>query len=471
MKDIPKKNTLLKSKYLIPAIISLFAIWVIFLIYISRLQSVYDIAGPTENPYWGIAQFRISADEFRISLLDYKFGQKNDRDKIRFNYEILRSKFFVISQRSETTKLAYQQPLYSATVDDLQRSFLKMDPLMDQLPNGEKNVVNALIEESTEFVVAYERFADAVGLSEVKRRDDLLSETLRNRSVLLYSNVGVSLLFFIALITFLRSTRNFEQALQTAQQVAHTKQVFLASINHELRNPLQTIVSATENISHHAINRELMHAVTNIDQAVKHIETHMRDLTDYLRLRTNKINLRICSVDLQEITSQVIRRLKSKASEKGIRLQADFDGPTTRFLSDGQRVQQIIDNLVENAIKYSSCGVVQIRCSVSPESRGDGVTIHVIDEGVGIEKNKIDFLFSPFYQSSLNDNSHVGGYGMGLAVVRGLVEVLGGSITAESEAGEGAIFTVKLPYETRLIKHTSLPPRTDSELSMPSAQK
>ncbi|EDT41624.1 sensor histidine kinase [Burkholderia ambifaria] len=316
------------------------------------------------------------------------------------------------------------------------------------------------------FVTAYDRFVSAVGLSEVKRRDAHLAETLRNRSILLYSNIGVSLLFFIAILTFFRSARDLEKTLLTARQVAHTKQVFLASINHELRNPLQTIVSATENISHYATNRELMRAVTNIDQAVKHIETHMRDLTDYLQLRTNKINLRVCSVDLQEIASEVIRRFKPKASEKGIRLQANFDGPTTRFLSDEQRVQQIIVNLVENSIKYSSGGVILIQCSIFPEFHGNGVTVQVIDEGIGIEKNEIEFLFSPFYQSPLNDNSQVSGYGMGLAVVRGLVEVLGGSIAVKSDVGKGAVFTVKLPYETHLIKHTSSLSRPDSELTM-----
>ncbi|AKM02694.1 sensor histidine kinase [Burkholderia pyrrocinia] len=466
-----KTNAILKSKHLIPAIIFLFFIWIIFIVYIIRFQSVYDIVGPTENPYWGIAQFRIASDEFRNSLLKYKISEQNNLDKVRFDYEILVSKFFVISQRSETTKSAYQQPLYSRTVDDLRRSFLKMDVLMDELPNGGERIANAMIEESTVFVTAYDQFVGAVGFSEVRRRDAHLAETLRNRSILLYSNIGVSLLFFIAILTFLRSARYFEKTLQTARQVAHTKQVFLASINHELRNPLQTIVSATENISHYATNRELMCAVTNIDQAVRHIETHMRDLTDYLRLRTHKINLRVCSVDLKEITSEVIRRFKPKASEKGIRLQANFDGPTTRFRSDGQRVQQILDNLVENSIKYSSGGVVQIRCSIFPDFLGNGVKVQVIDEGIGIEKNKIEFLFSPFYQSPLNENSPVSGYGMGLAVVRGLVEVLGGSIAVESDVGKGAVFTVKLPYETRLIKHASSLPRPDSELIMPADQE
>ncbi|EDT41625.1 hypothetical protein [Burkholderia ambifaria] len=133
-----KTSMLLKSKYLMPAIISLFLIWMIFIIYIIRFQSVYDIVGPTENPYWGVAQFRIASDEFRSSLLNYKIGEKNNLDKVQFDYEILVSKFFVISQRSETTKTAYQQPLYSKTVDDLQRSFLKIDALMDELPNGGK---------------------------------------------------------------------------------------------------------------------------------------------------------------------------------------------------------------------------------------------------------------------------------------------------------------------------------------------
>ncbi|KVC74322.1 hypothetical protein WJ47_26295 [Burkholderia ubonensis] len=451
-------SKLLKSRRLIPALIALLLIWLFFLLTcIIKQQSVYDLVGPTENPYWGIAQFRISADDFRTSLIKYKYGARHDPGKIKLKYEILRSKFFIISQRSETTQFAYQQPLYSSTIQDLNKAFSGMDVLMSRFPADGESATDSLIEATSIFDSAYDRFVSAVGLSEVRRRDSLLSDALQNRSILLYSNIGVSVLFFVAVLIFSRSIRNFDQALRTAQQVAHTKQVFLAAINHEMRNPLQTIVSATENISHYATSRELMYAVDNIDQAVKHIETHMRDLTDYLRLRTNKVNLHISLIDLQKIANEVVRRFKPKADQKGIRLQATIYTPRTQFISDAQRVQQIIDNLVENSLKFSSDGMIEIKCGIFSESDDSQVKIEIVDQGIGIDKNKIDFLFSPFFQTQFPDNSAISGYGMGLAVVRGLVEVLGGRISVESDVGKGTAFKVTLPYRSLPVRDIPLP--------------
>ncbi|KVF69491.1 hypothetical protein WS75_26135 [Burkholderia sp. FL-7-2-10-S1-D7] len=448
------------SRCFIPALAVFLMVWIFFLIHIIRQQSIYDLVGPTENPYWGIAQFRIAADDFKVELLKYKYGVQRDSDAIRFKYEILVSKFFIISQRSETTQFAYQQPLYYSVVADLDKTFARMDEWMTRFP-VDSEATDSLIAASSVFDTAYDQFVSAVGLSEVRRRDALLVEALQNRSMLLYSNIGVSLLFFVAVVIFARSIRNFRQALRTAQQVAHTKQVFLAAINHELRNPLQTIVSANENISHYATSQDLMHAAINIDHAVTHIETHMRDLTDYLRLQTNKVNLRISTVDLQKIVNEAVRIFKSKAEEKGIRINSTIYTPLTKFISDEQRVQQIIYNLVENSIKYSASGTVQIRCGIPSTSDGSLVTIEITDEGVGIDKGVVNFLFSPFFQSSIPENSAVSGYGMGLAVVRGLVEVLGGQISVDSDIGKGATFTVKLPYRSYPMPDVLLPIKID----------
>jgi signal transduction histidine kinase len=456
----------LTPRYLVPVLITFLLFWLAFLGCLIRQQSVADLAGPNENPYWGIAQFRIAADDFKTSLLKYQYGARQDPYQIRFKYEILISKFFVIAQHSESTRTAYRQPQYAATIQDLDHAIAAMDTLMARFPAGGDALTASLVDASAFFDTAYDRLASAVGLSEVRRRDALLGEALRNRNILLYSNIGVSVLFFIAILIFSRSTQNFGRALHTAQQVAHTKQVFLAAINHELRNPLQTIVSATENISHYATSRELMLAVLNIDHAVKHIETHMRDLTDYLRLNTHKINLHTALIDLRPLANDAVRRFRPLADKKAIRLRATLYTSQTRFVSDEQRVQQIIDNLVENAIKYSSSGTVEIRCGVLAESGRARARIEVIDEGIGIDRNKIGFLFSPFFQSQFQDSPTVSGYGMGLAVVRGLIEVLGGEIAVASDVGRGTTFTVTLPCQG-LTAPEALPAQAPPDAAAP----
>lgn len=432
-------------KYIMTALGLLFIAWLIFLISITREQSIYNLVGPNENPYWGIAQFRTTVDDFQTSLFRYKLRTNNDVEKIKLDYELLVSKYFIISNDADTTHYAFQQPLYVSTIEELRQAFFRMDKLMNQFPQGGDAVVDALLDQTTVLTSSYAQFVSALGAADVKRRDDRLRSALRDRDILLYSNISVSLFLLVAIFILARSNRNFEKAYQTAQQVAHTKQIFLGAINHELRNPLQTIVSATENISHYSMNRELMFSVLNIDQAVKHIETHMRDLTDFLKLDTNKINLNITHIDLATIINSTIRKFKPKAEDRGLKIISTRTSTTTSFISDEQRVQQIIDNLVENSIKYSTRGVVEIRYGVHPEQPDLQVRIEVHDEGIGFEKDKISLLFSPFFQSQLSEDPPKSGYGMGLAIVRGLIQILGGRITVESEVDRGSVFIVFLP--------------------------
>ncbi|AYQ87992.1 sensor histidine kinase [Burkholderia gladioli] len=448
MIDFSIRRNASKLKYFTFALVMILALWLIFLVSITRQQSIYQLVGPNDNPYWNAAQFRTAADDFQASMFRYALNTEHDTRKLKFDYEILVSKYFIISQHSDSTYFAYQQPLYATTIEKLRESFARMDALMDRFPQGGPAVTQSILDELRHVALSYDQFVKAIGAADIKRRDAVLKNALRDREILLYSNIGVSLLYLMALLMFARSARNFEKAYETARQVAHTKQVFLGAINHELRNPLQTIVSATENISHSPLDREAMLAVLNIDRAVKHIETHMRDLTDFLKLDTNKISLDIEEIDLAEIVSRAARKFDARAAEKGLRLVATQETSATSFISDEQRVQQIVDNLVENSIKYSNHGLVEIRYGIDGRAQDFPVHVEISDEGIGMDKEKIRFLFSPFFQHQFPGNQAMPGYGMGLAVVRGLVQVLGGKIAVESEPGKGTAFRVLLPYES-----------------------
>lgn len=419
--------------------------WLTFLVSITQERSIYDTMGPNDDPFWNVAQFRTAADDFQASLFRFDGSNRDEAKKIRFQYEILLSKFFIISQKSDSTEFSYRQPEYAPTIAKLKETFAKMDPLMENFPRGGPSTIDILHQNLATVTSSYEDFIKAIGAAEIKRRDSVLKSALRDRAILLYSNIGVSLIFLLAIIMLDRSSRNFQRAFEAARQVAHTKQVFLGALNHELRNPLQTIVSAIDNVSDLPMDRNVMLAVFNIERAAKHIETHMRDLTDFLRLDTIKTNLNIEDVDLQQVVDRTESRFSSAAIKKSLHISQTRTSQNCTFRSDEQRIQQILDNIVENAVKYSDRGSINIIFGINDANRELPVQIEVMDEGAGINEEKMKYLFSPFFQSHFPEHRYASGYGMGLAVVRGLIQVLGGTIEVDSQVEKGTSFRMCFP--------------------------
>jgi signal transduction histidine kinase len=214
---------------------------------------------------------------------------------------------------------------------------------------------------------------------------------------------------------------------------------FLADASHELRTPITALVAELE----HALARKRSSDEQRLalERSLR-VATHMHDLaSNLLTLQRTRVGERLARAPLEllEIASDAVDRMMPLAAAKGVSLEVN--GTKTRIAGDRVLLTRMIENLIGNAIKYTQTGETALE--VHPES--DAAVLTVRDTGVGIPADKIAQLFEPFNRA---DPAHRDGYGLGLAVVRGVAEAHGGTATVSSVVGEGTTVTVRLPLET-----------------------
>ena len=236
-----------------------------------------------------------------------------------------------------------------------------------------------------------------------------------------------------------------EQAARAAAEAANrSKDEFLAMVSHELRSPLNAILGYTRMLRSGPVDRDAINNVTAIvERNAKAQLQIIEDLLDSARIITGKLRIELGPVDLVPVLEAALDTVRPAAEAKGVTLVADFGPLPEQVLGDSTRLQQVVWNLLTNAVKFTPEGG---RVELRMESDADHVRITVSDTGKGIEPEFLPFVFDRFRQADPSSARRYGGLGLGLSLVKHLVELHGGTITAASEgAGRGATFTVTLP--------------------------
>lgn len=231
---------------------------------------------------------------------------------------------------------------------------------------------------------------------------------------------------------------------QNAETANRVKDEFLATVSHELRTPLNAILGWSSMLRGGRLKPEdAQRAVETVERSARSQSQLIDDLLDISRIITGKLRLEISSVELTDVINAAIDSVRPAAEAKEIRLQTILDSETGKISGDVSRLQQIVWNLVSNAVKFTpKGGRVQIRL-VRINSH---VEIIVSDTGKGIEPEFLPFVFDRFRQADQTTTRQYGGLGLGLSIVRQLVEMHGGTVHAESAGeGKGATFIIKLP--------------------------
>jgi PAS domain S-box-containing protein len=231
---------------------------------------------------------------------------------------------------------------------------------------------------------------------------------------------------------------------QELRESARRKDEFLAMLGHELRNPLAAICTASELIHDHgASDPQLARIGEVLERQSKQMVRLVDGLLDISRIARGKIHLEPKLVDLRQVLFGVLDDRGEQLARRGLRLDRRLADRPLWVFGDEVRLAQIFDNLIGNALKFTSApGSI----SVVARSRGPWVIVRVKDTGAGIHSDMLDTIFEPFQQDRLELARSTGGLGIGLALVRGLVELHGGSVVARSEGpGTGAEFEVRLP--------------------------
>ncbi|KFE70808.1 PAS domain-containing hybrid sensor histidine kinase/response regulator [Hyalangium minutum] len=250
--------------------------------------------------------------------------------------------------------------------------------------------------------------------------------------------------------------RREQAARSQAEEANRLKDEFLATVSHELRTPLAAILGwvqilRTGNLSEEKRERALATVERNARTQAQLIE----DLLDVSRILAGKLKLEVSFVELRSVVEQALETVRPAAEARDIRLQAALDS-TSGVMGDATRLQQVVWNLLSNAVKFTP---KRGRVQVLLERRDSSVEVTVADTGRGIPKHFLPHVFERFRQEDGGTTRQEGGLGLGLSIVKHLVEAHGGSVSVTSEGeGKGAVFVVRLPLAVARSREAYVPP-------------
>lgn len=217
---------------------------------------------------------------------------------------------------------------------------------------------------------------------------------------------------------------------------------FVADVSHELRTPLTILRGGIEvALERERSADEYRQALSEALVEVQHLIRISENLLFLTRGSSGRVTLSFERLDLSRFLEATVREFETPAGEKGLTLAFRGDDRPAPILADRSRLKQVFVNLLENAIRYTERGSV----SVAVESRGDRAVATVADSGVGIAPEEIPFVFDRFFRSDRARRAYRGGSGLGLSIVRWIVEAHRGQVRAESRVGQGSRFTVEFP--------------------------
>jgi signal transduction histidine kinase/CheY-like chemotaxis protein len=232
-----------------------------------------------------------------------------------------------------------------------------------------------------------------------------------------------------------------QQARIEAESASRAKDEFLAMLGHELRNPLGAIASATEVMTKADPDSELAgNARAIITRQTRHLARLVDDLLDVGRVISGKVQLSRHPLDLAALARRVVENFQLTGATDKHHIELALD--VVWVVADATRLEQVLNNLLGNALKYSPEGT---RIGIQLTARGGEAVLQVRDEGEGIAPDLLPHVFDLFVQGERRLDRRAGGLGIGLTLVRRLVELHGGQVQAESAAGQGSCFTVRLP--------------------------
>ncbi len=233
---------------------------------------------------------------------------------------------------------------------------------------------------------------------------------------------------------------------ELAQEADQMKSAFLASMSHELRTPLNSIIGFTGILLQGLVgtlNDEQIKQLGMVKSSAAHLLELINDILDISKIEADQLKISIAPFKMNELIEKVVQTVSPLAEKKILPLLVYISPEVGQITSDQRRVEQILINLLNNAIKFTEKGEIRVECK-----QNDGwVETHVIDTGIGIRREDMQKLFSPFQQLDSGLSRRYEGTGLGLSICKRLLEKLGGTIWVESKWGVGSTFSFTLPIE------------------------
>jgi signal transduction histidine kinase/DNA-binding NarL/FixJ family response regulator len=269
--------------------------------------------------------------------------------------------------------------------------------------------------------------------------------------ILLSIITGVLVLFLALLFYAFRTKSSFLRKLEISNKkiisIQKEKDDFLAYTSHEIRTPLSAVVGSAELLESTPLTKPQQKHLSSLKISASNILFLVNDILDLSKLEKRKITLENISFSLTELIENVFIALDPKAVKNNVQLRKNITtGVPETVVGDPVRLNQVLVNLIDNAIKFSKDGIVSLSLNINSNTSNKTLTFEIKDTGTGIEAEKLNTIFSPYAQETKATSRQYGGTGLGLSICKNIIEIMHGEISVSSTIGIGSLFTFTIPY-------------------------
>ncbi len=244
--------------------------------------------------------------------------------------------------------------------------------------------------------------------------------------------------------------------LAVAAETTRAKGEFLANVSHEIRTPLNALLGVAELLAASPLDTTQRRQVRLFQEAGRTLHELINDLLDLSKIEAGRLELEHRPFSLHALLQRVVDLMRPRAEGKGLQLRLELQpGLPDGVAGDGLRLEQALNNLVGNAIKFTASGEVRVRAGCDTRRAGF-VAIEVVDSGIGIAPSKLDTIFEPFRQADGSVTRMYGGTGLGLSITRLVAGMMGGEVTVSSTPGLGSVFTLCVPLPPATLDRPAL---------------
>tara|TARA_R110002094_G_scaffold119564_1_gene114649 strand:- start:233 stop:2344 length:2112 start_codon:yes stop_codon:yes gene_type:complete len=237
-----------------------------------------------------------------------------------------------------------------------------------------------------------------------------------------------------------------EGATRLAQSANQLKSQFLANMSHEIRTPLNGVLGMAQVLQGTGLDSQQRGMVGTIRESGESLLGLLDDILDLSKIEANMLAVANAPFELDDLLGAVMSAHSLMATERGLALTLDIaEAARGSFIGDANRLRQILNNLIANALKFTGTGSVKVTADLRRGARSEELVFEIADTGIGMDPETCDRVFAPFMQADASTSRKFGGTGLGLSISRRLCELMGGWIRVESEPGQGSVFSFAIP--------------------------
>jgi signal transduction histidine kinase len=265
--------------------------------------------------------------------------------------------------------------------------------------------------------------------------------------------IGTTALIAIAFVRTARLIRSEERALRqleaardAALDASRVKSMFLANMSHEIRTPLTTVLATAELLEDTPLDEEQSYLLEKMTRSGGLLTSLVEGILDFSRIEAGQLKLASAAFDLHAMVADAADAYSPRAIRQGLSFDSRIDPDVPQVMvGDRGRLYQVLTNLLDNAVKFTSAGQVSLTVRTTSDDSGQAVEFIVSDTGIGIPEEHQGMVFESFHQVDGSMTRSYGGNGLGLAICRELTELIGGSISLQSQFGAGSTFVARIP--------------------------